>query len=99
MKAPVRKTNLDIPFQIYLSTLIRIQRVLISKEPTRIQSNPSPVLADRNRLRAHTEGVLDVHVIHLEIVFVDAQSAAGIVRASRASWHPSLNGDLVVYIR
>jgi len=91
-------TYLDVSFQIHLSSSVGVNRVLMSIESARIEANPTSILADGNRLSANPECVLDIHIVQLEVVFMDPQCPAGIIGASDSGGNTSLDCDLVRFI-
>ena len=72
----------------------------MSIESARIEANLTSILADGNRLRTNPESecVLDIHIVQLEVVFVDPQCPTGIVGASDGGGNTSLDCDLVRFI-
>jgi hypothetical protein len=91
-------TYLDVSFQIYLSSSVGVNRVLVSIESARIEANPTSILADGNRLSTNPECVLDIHIVQLEVVFMDPQCPTGIIGTSGSGGNTSLDCDLVRFI-
>lgn len=68
---------------------------MVSVESTRIEANAAAILADGNCLRTNTVVVSDVHVVHFEVVLMDAEGSARVVGSCSACGNASLNRDLV----
>lgn len=92
------RTYLNVSFQIYLSSSVGVNRVLVSIESACIEANPTSILADSNCLSTNSECVLDIHIVQLEVVFMDPQCPTGIIGASGSGGNTSLDCDLVRFI-
>jgi len=91
-------TYLNVSFQIHLSSSVGVNRVLMSIESARIEANPTTILADGNRLSTNPECVFDIHIVQLEVVFVDPQCPTGIIGASGSGRNTSPDCDPVRFI-
>lgn len=70
----------------------------MSIESTRVEANPTSILTDGNRLSTDPKCVLDIHIVQLEVVFVDPQCPTRIIGASGSGRNTSLDCDLVRFI-
>jgi len=78
--------------------LVGVNRVLTSIESACIETNSTSILADGNRLRTNPICVLNIHIIQLEVVFVDPQRPTGVIGNRAAGGNTSLDSDLVRFI-
>lgn len=82
---------LDVTLEINLSACVCVEGILITIEPAGVQPNLAPVLAERNCLGSSTICVLYIDVIHLEVICVYANRAAGIIRSRNGRSNTSLD--------
>lgn len=82
-----------------MCSLVGIESILVPIEPTGIEANATTVLTDGDSLRAWTECILNIDIIHLKVVLVNAEGAARVVGTSLTGRNPSLDRDLIVLVR
>lgn len=87
--------HLNIILEVNLRPLSCVESILIAIKTARIKASTVPVLTKSKSLRTRTIRILDVHIIHLEIVFVNTQCGTGVVRPCLTGWDTRLNSDLV----
>lgn len=89
---------LDVTPEIYLSAFVCIKSILISIKATRIESNPTSILADSNSLRSNPKGIFYIDVVHFEVVLVHTKGTTGVIRTCPPSVNPGLNIHLIAFI-
>lgn len=71
---------------------------MIPIQSTRVDPDTIPVLAESDSLRANTEGIFHVDIVHFEIIFMDAESAACVVGTGLTSIKAKLNRCLIILV-
>ena len=93
-----QETCLDITSQVNLGALLCEESILIPIQSTRIDPDTIPVLAESDSLRANTEGIFHVDIVHVKIVFMDAKSAACVVGTCFPSIKAKLDRCLITLV-